>query len=80
MKAYNHNHNKILESDWLSAALISALIGQFNRTVRVIMRALKWHFFTASKKIGISSVLILKKEPYISQILVTELCVIQFSL
>ena len=29
----NHNHNKILKSDWLSIALISALIGQFNRVV-----------------------------------------------
>ena len=28
---YNHNYNKILKSDWLS----TALIGQFNRTVRV---------------------------------------------
>ena len=33
---YNHNYNKIVKSDWLSAALISALIGQFNRTVRVM--------------------------------------------
>ena len=33
---YNHNCNKILKSDWLSTALISALIGQFNRTVRVM--------------------------------------------
>ena len=33
---YNHNYNKILKSDWLSTALISALIGQFNRTVRVM--------------------------------------------
>ena len=32
---YNHNYNKILKSDWLSTALISALIGQFIRTVRV---------------------------------------------
>ena len=32
----NHNYNKIVKSDWLSAALISALIGQFNRTVRVM--------------------------------------------
>ena len=32
----NHNYNKILKSDWLSTALISALIGQFNRTVRVM--------------------------------------------
>ena len=33
---HNHNYNKILKSDWLSIALISALIGQFNRTVRVM--------------------------------------------
>ena len=32
----NHNYNKILKSDWLSTALISALIGQFDRTVRVM--------------------------------------------
>ena len=24
---YNHNYNKIVKSDWLSTALISALIG-----------------------------------------------------
>ena len=56
----NHNYNKIVKSDWLSTALISALIGQFNRTVRVITRALKWlFFFTASKtKFRISCVLI----------------------
>ena len=34
------NHNKILKSDWLSTTLISALIGQFNRTVRVIPKKL----------------------------------------
>ena len=33
---FNHNYNKILKSDWFSTALISALIGQFNRTVRVM--------------------------------------------
>jgi len=33
---YNHNYNKIVKCDWLSTALISALIGQFNRTVRVM--------------------------------------------
>ena len=33
---HNHNYNKILKSDWFSTALISALIGQFNRTVRVM--------------------------------------------
>ena len=32
----NHNYNRIVKSDWLSTALISALIGQFNRTVRVM--------------------------------------------
>ena len=32
----NHNYNKVLKSDWFSTALISALIGQFNRTVRVM--------------------------------------------
>ena len=32
----NHNYNKILKSDWLSTALISVLIGQFNRTVCVM--------------------------------------------
>ena len=42
---FNHNYNKIVKSDWLSTALISALIGQFNRTVRAITRALKWLFF-----------------------------------
>ena len=32
----NHNYKKIVKSDWLSTTLISALIGQFNRTVRVM--------------------------------------------
>ena len=32
----NHNYHKIVISDWLSTALISDLIGQFNRTVRVM--------------------------------------------
>ena len=32
----NHNYNKIVKSDWLSTALISALIGQFNSTVRIM--------------------------------------------
>ena len=35
---FNHNYNKIVKSDWLSTALISALIGQFNRTVRVMAK------------------------------------------
>ena len=38
----NHNYNKIVKSDWLSAALISALIGQFinrpERRVRVMLK------------------------------------------
>ena len=33
---HNHNYNKIVKSGWLSTALISALIGQFDRTVRVM--------------------------------------------
>ena len=33
---FNHNYNKIVKSDWLSTALILALIGQFDRTVRVM--------------------------------------------
>ena len=33
---YNHNYNKIVKSDWLLTALISALIGHFDRTVRVM--------------------------------------------
>ena len=33
---HNHNCNKILKFDWLSPALISALMGQFNRTVLVM--------------------------------------------
>ena len=32
----NHNYNKIVKSDWLSTTLISALIGQLNRTVHVM--------------------------------------------
>ena len=37
----NHNYDKILKSDWLSIALISALIGQFNGTVRVTSKQLE---------------------------------------
>ena len=59
----NHNYNKIFKSDWLSTALISALIGQFIRTVRVknapSRAPLNGFFFTASKtKFRISRVLI----------------------
>ena len=44
----NHNYTKILKSDWLSTALISALIGQFNRTVCVMPKLLdstRYHVF-----------------------------------
>ena len=59
ISVFNHNYNKILKSDWLSTALIPALIGQYasclsNWTVHAITRALKGLFLTASeKKIGI---------------------------
>ena len=33
---FNHNYNKFVKSDWQSTALISALIGKFDRTVRVM--------------------------------------------
>ena len=33
---HNHNYNKIVKANSLSTALISALIGQFNRTVHVM--------------------------------------------
>ena len=40
----NHNSNKILKSDWLSTALISAYVSCLNNwTVRAIRRALKWN-------------------------------------
>ena len=35
---YNHNYKKILRSDWLSTVLISSLLGQLNRTVRVMLK------------------------------------------
>ena len=60
----NHKYNKILKSDWLSTVLISALIGQCNRTVCAIPRAcLNGFFFTASQKktLGFSCVSVLKK-------------------
>ena len=31
-----YSYDKIVKSDWFLTALISALIGQFNRTVRVM--------------------------------------------
>ena len=58
----NHHYKKIVKSDWLSTVLTSALIGQFNRTVRAITSALKWLFFSLlAKKIGISC---FEKEPF----------------
>ena len=68
----NHNYDKILKSDWLSTALISALIEQFNRTVRDITRALKWLFFsqlTNWKRSWNVLCFDFKKEPYTSPIL-----------
>lgn len=46
----NRNYDKILLSDWLSAVLISALIGQHDRTVHVMhryvhMHPLEWFYF-----------------------------------
>ena len=75
---YNHNYNKILKSDWLSTVLISALIGQCNRTVfikpkwldsaRYHMLVFKWlFFFTASKKTLRISCVLCRKKPKISQ-------------
>ena len=68
----NHNYNKIVKSDWLSTALISALIGQYvsclnNWTVRAITCALKWLFFLLLAKtiLEFSCVLILKRALYI---------------
>ena len=55
------NCNKILRTDWLSIVLISAQIGQCNRTVHVMhkyldstrhrTRALKWLFSLLAKKL-----------------------------
>jgi len=50
----NHNYNKILKSDWLSTALISALMGQY-ATSRARFNGL---FSLMAKKIGFFSVLI----------------------
>ena len=33
-------YNKIVKADWVSTALISALIGQFNRTVHILPKQL----------------------------------------
>ena len=52
----NHNHNKILKSDWLSTVLISALIGLYtsclsNREERhAIARTWMGFYFTSSKQ------------------------------
>ena len=48
----NHNHNKMLKSDWLSTVLISA------RTVRAIAARIYWLFSLLTKTLGISCVLI----------------------
>ena len=54
---HNYNCNKILKSNLLSPALISALRGHFNRTVRVSCLLLNGFFFTVGKKnFGISCV------------------------
>ena len=70
-KKCNYNYNKILKSDWPSTVLISALIGQFNRIVRAITRALKCFFFFHCwpKKDWNFQCFDLEKEPYISQVL-----------
>ena len=47
---HHHNYNKILNSDWLSTVLISALIAQCNRTVRAIARAHLTGFFHCKQK------------------------------
>ena len=39
----NHKYKKILKSDWLSTALISALIVECNRTLRVIPISTRHH-------------------------------------
>ena len=57
-----HNYDKILKSDWLSPVLISAVIGQCDRTERVMP---KWLYFTANKKtLEIFCVLTLKSLKY----------------
>ena len=48
----NHNCNKILNSDWLSTVLSSALTGQYT-----LSRRLKWLFFTSSQKKKLSEFL-----------------------
>ena len=57
---YNHNYNKTVKSDWLSTALISALIGQLIGQYALSRARLNgFFFFTASKtKFRISCVLI----------------------
>ena len=49
--SFNHYYKKILKSDWLSTVLISALIGQCNRTVDRSW-ALKWPFLKLGKKLS----------------------------
>ena len=59
MAVHENNYDKILKSD----SPISALIGQFNWTVRAIARARLIGFFFSllAKKLGISCVLIKKR-------------------
>ena len=38
----NRNYHKILESDWLSEALISALIGQTNDQLIIVFRVVQF--------------------------------------
>ena len=61
---HNHNYNKFLKSDWLSTALISALIEHFKRTVRVMSRSLNGFFLLLAKKKAWNFLCFdLKKEP-----------------
>ena len=68
---YYHNYNKILKSDWLSTALISALIGQCasrlsNWKVHAATRALSGFFSQLAKnKVLEFLVLWFKKRAYI---------------
>ena len=43
----NQNYNKILECDWLSAALIIAFIGQYTRHLRALLYRLFGSFSPA---------------------------------
>ena len=54
---FNHNYNKILKSDCLSPVLISALMGQCNRTVHATARVLLNGLFFTDRK-NLSEVLV----------------------